>query len=121
MNNFEVIAIISLGLDILLLILFLFLLYRIKSIDTKNIDTIITKISEIQKLTKELQELLDEKARLTDELKKTIKLKGKEGVSTGTKEIVLKLHQKGLTPAEIAQQTNLTMGEIELILSLPEN
>ncbi len=119
MNTFELICLLSLVVDILLLFAFYYLYRKINVISPQKIDLLIKTIQETKILTDELQKILDKKLQLSKEIKQYLSPKQQNNNSIiDNKTKVIQLYKKGLDIQDISRHTNLTQGEVELILSI---
>ncbi len=114
MEPVSLLFLVQLVFDLLLLALVFMLYRRLGRLERSDPERISSALKEVERLTKRLEENLAEKKVLLDRLQK---LSGGTA-STGFKEKVRDLYSRGKSPAEIANQLELTQGEVEIILSL---
>ncbi|MBA2849791.1 hypothetical protein G4V39_10405 [Thermosulfuriphilus ammonigenes] len=114
MEPVSLLFLVQLVFDLLLLALVFMLYRRLGRLERSDPERISSALKEVERLTKKLEKNLAEKKVLLDRLQK---LSGGTA-STGFKEKVRDLYSRGKSPAEIANQLELTQGEVEIILSL---
>ncbi len=117
-------------LDIVLLILFFLVYRRIRTLNPKRIDELLTALKETEDLGKRLDHILKEKKELVKHIEGAISKAGSIKTASSSNlntEIqgeelnrtrVITLWKQGKTPEEIAKATGLSSGEIEIIISL---
>jgi len=126
-NSIELI-ILQLVLDVILIILFILVYIRLKSIKSKKIEAFLNALRESEELTKRLNKLIEEKKFLVNELegiltqekrsKKSEKLNVNIQADQLLRSKVISLWKKGKNNKEISKETGLSLGEIELIIAL---
>ncbi|WP_456433553.1 hypothetical protein [Thermosulfuriphilus sp.] len=102
--------------DTLLLVLIFFLYRRLGRLEKSDLQKTIVALKEIERLTKNIEENLEEKRRLIERLEDLLS-KHRPGASF-LKTKVKELLEAGLPPEEIARRLNTPQGEIEIIISL---
>ena len=127
LHNPDILTICQLVLDFAL-IAFIFILHRrISALNPRKLEHLLDALKKGERLCNELQKNLEEKSNITsainrklDELVRTGNSPVSMGRNSGTekKHEVLKLWKKGNKPPEIAEQTGISLGEVELIISL---
>jgi len=126
--NSTQLIILQLVLDVILIILFILVYVRLKSIKPKKIEAFLNALKESEELTKRLNRLIEEKKFLVNELeeiltqKKNNKNSEKLNVNIQADQLlrakVISLWKKGKNNQEISKETGLSLGEIELIIAL---
>ena len=119
MDIFELICLLTLIADILLFCAVFYLYKKLSFISSEKIDLLIKNIDETKKLTEDLQKIVEEKSKITKEVQECLRVNhvNKNNIKEN-KNKVIQLHKKGLSIQEISNNTGLTQGEVELILSI---
>ncbi len=120
MDTIKILIVVSICCDIVLFILIAWLFFKIKAFGPKKLQLLIEELKESQKLVQRLQAILDEKARLVKSLEArldTTSSPDNQDLSLNKKQVIM-LYKSGMDTAQIAKETGLTTGEVELILSL---
>jgi len=127
--NLSYLILIQLLLDIILIVLFLSVYIKLKTLTPQKIESFLRALKESQELTEKLNRLIEEKKVLVKELEAVLKpdIKNNNPKKSNNPTIqeeqithskVISLWKKGKTNKEIAKATGLTLGEIEVIISL---
>ncbi len=120
MENIQFLVIVSICCDLLLFVLIGWLFFKVRQLGPRRLELLISQLKESQELVRRLDKIVEEKARLSSELKSRLLQKSPGGENTFliNRDKVLALHEKGFEAAQIAEMAGLTTGEVELILSI---
>ena len=143
LGNIEVLILVQLGVEVILILFVVFLLFRFKRSGhlnglNKGIESAAGLISETDKICKTLSANLKEKKALVDKLLSDLDRRIKElqrltnspapsagreapvlpGRADGPYTNVVELSRYGLSVDEIAERLSMTSGEVELVLGL---
>lgn len=110
-------------LDLLLLLLVLLLFLQVRRFKAGPSGELTFRLQALEKLTQELEKYLAEEKRLLERLSLALEAGAKswEKAEPGRRDLreeIRALARKGLSSEEIAQRLSLSLGEVELILSL---